>query len=111
MEEAACILGEPILKWLGPSPYPILLGHNVQFDKQFLTQIFNCVGLKLDYSYLTIDTLPISMLLLGKASTNEMFDCLCMEERGQHNALEDAYMTLEAAKTMKRIFEKGLGND
>lgn len=108
MQEAACEIGTLLIKYLGPQPFLYLLGHNVGYDKQFLDQIFASAGLELRYSHLMLDTSTSGLLLLNKYRSNDLFELLGFETRGEHNSLEDAMMTLEAAKLMRMIFNEGL---
>ena len=107
-ETAACTLAELMLTWLGPTPHVWLLAHNREFDIAFMRQLLEPFEIMPSICHVGMDTSPLGLFTLRKYRANDIFDLLDLSERGAHNSLEDAMLTLEAARRIRLIFEKGL---
>jgi DNA polymerase III epsilon subunit-like protein len=108
-EEAVMLIGELILKWFGPENAIKLLGHNVHlFDLAFLRDLFKRYGIALKFGNRHYDTNSGAFMTFGTWNSDDLFEQIGFEARGDHNALDDIKMTVEAARIMKMIFQKAL---
>lgn len=87
---------------------PVLVGHNIAFDKYFIRELFMSNQLNMDdfISHRMIDTMSIlwGLHLAGKipieaCSSSGAFKYFGVTQRKYHDALDDALMTVE-------LFEK-----
>lgn len=108
-EEAAMDLAELLLEYMGPKPFVPFLGHNRDFDVAFTKQLFSTVGFDFNLHHVHMDTSGLGMLMLGIFKSNDLFDFLALPPREKHNSLEDALMTLEAAKRLRSMVNVTLG--
>jgi len=107
-EEAACLIAEFILKWFAPDSNIFLLGHNVQFDVDFIEQLMVPFGLMFGLSPTRIDTGGVGYVMLGYHKSDLLFDAVGLDKRGAHNALEDILLTLETAKRLRMLANTAL---
>jgi DNA polymerase III epsilon subunit-like protein len=105
-EEAACDLMELLLKWMGPDPTIMFLGHNVHYDIQFTKQLFNLFDIPFKEHNVKLDTAGIAFINFGTYKSDHLFEIMGMPKRNKHNALDDALMTLEVAKNLKHIMQE-----
>lgn len=108
-EEAVLEIGNFIFKYFGDRQLQ-LLGHNIaSFDILFLRDLFNRHGISLKISHRCVDTNALGFVAFNSYTSDELFDLLGMDERGAHNALDDAKMSLEAARMIRLVFQKAIG--
>lgn len=109
-EEEACILiGNLIMKYWGPENNIVTLGHNVhRFDLDYMRDMFRRQGIELKFANRHVDTSSIGFCTWNTFNSDDLFDAVGLEERGDHNALEDIENTLHAARVTRLIFNKGL---
>lgn len=107
-EEALADLLELILKYWAPGSKILSAGHNVSFDNDFTMQLFRDHGLddSLKFHHVVVDTSGISFVAIGEYKSDTVFKILGgLEERGEHNALEDARATLAVLRTVRQTFD------
>lgn len=107
-EEAAVELVQFIMQYFGSNPEIIFLGHNANYDIEFTKQLLEPHGLMFNIANIMYDTCGVSFATTGYHRSDDMFHFLGLPERSQHNALEDVIYTIEAAKRIRLIFQKGL---
>ena len=108
-EEAVVKMGEMILKYWGPTVSIRKLGHNVHlFDLQFLRDIFQRHGIELSFGNRHYDTNSGGFMTFGTWTSDDLFEAVGFEARGDHNALDDARMALESARIIKLLFQRCL---
>ena len=129
-EEAAMELLELILKYFGPSSKVMILGHNPEFDNKFTNQLLATIDFELTREILTLkernaalhpdrvyiemhhvvlDTSALGFITLGLSKSDLLFERIGFADRGEHNALIDAEMTLQTCAAMKQLVEAALG--
>ena len=102
-EEAAVILAELIIKYWGPEGRVMFLGHNIDFDIKFTKQLLGDFGIPLNKHHVQLDTSGTGMIALGIFKSDQLFEALGFEKRGEHNALQDVKMTLETCKIFRAL--------
>lgn len=119
-EDAAAALIELILKYFGPDGKVMILGHNVEFDRRFTNQLLNSVEFEfstervnksftqIQVHHVMLDTSSLGFITLGLYKSDLLFESMGYEPRGDHNALDDARMTLGTAKTIRELTKIGL---
>ena len=108
-EEAVEAIGTLIMKYWGPNVSIKTLGHNVvSFDIPFLKRLFRRHGINLRFGARHIDTSSIGFVNWGTFISEDLFQMIGFDVRGDHNALEDALMSLEAARVTTLLFNKCL---
>ncbi len=107
-EEAIERVLTPILEYWGPKGIIVFGAHNAAFDMAFLEeQILKPAGVKLEFHQAKLDTAVLGMILLGNGKSDFVFDLLGgTEQRGDHNALEDARLCLASMRTAKQLFNE-----
>ncbi len=107
--EAVEALGSLIVKHWGPNVSIRLLGHNVAtFDVWFLRRLFRKFGIELKFGSRHIDTSTVGFVNWKTYTSDELFNLIGFKDRGKHNALDDALMSLEAARVTRLLFENCL---
>lgn len=109
-EAAVMLIGGLILKYWGPTVSIKTMGHNVHlFDLPFLTDLFDRQGIELRVGSRHYDSNSAGFATFGTWNSDDLFKLIGFDNRGDHNALEDAYMALEVFRTIrllsKRILE------
>lgn len=93
---------------------PILVGHNVNFDKNFLTRFFinNDMNLEKYISYRMIDTMSLirALIDIGKmpptaASSKGAFDYFNIKVEKLHDALDDTLATVELYQKLTALMK------
>ena len=106
-EEALADLMELILRHWAPGSKILVAGHNVSFDNDFTFQLFRDHGLddSLKFHHVVVDTSGIGFVTIGEYKSDAVFKILGgLDERGSHNALEDARATLAVLRTVRQVF-------
>lgn len=108
--KAAELLARLIIKYFDPQKEVLFLGHNRDFDVAFTKQLLEPHGLMFKISHTHLDTSGIAYTLTGLHRSDDIFDYLKVVDktRDKHNALDDALMTVDAARRLRLIFELGL---
>ncbi len=108
-EEAVVQIGNLIVNHWGPTVSIRTLGHNVHlFDLPFLRDLFERNEVPLSFGNRHYDTNSIGFATFGTFNSDDLFDCVGFEKRGDHNALEDARQALEATRIVRTIFQEAI---
>jgi len=126
-EEAAAALLELLVKYFPAGVKVMVLGHNAEFDISFTDQLLRSVGVAFTVKWAEVEAtadgmvdvvIPVHHVLLDTSSTgfltigifksDTLFTRLGFPPRGDHDALDDARMTLQTAKAIREIFNIGL---
>ncbi len=110
-EEGLALLLQLLLKHFAPGSKILLVGHNAEFDRSFMYQLFKDNGLEnaLNLHHVMVDTSGIGFVLIGEYKSDVVFELLGqIEKRKEHNALDDARACLSSLRTAKNIFTAGL---
>lgn len=107
-EDAAAMIGEFIAEYLDDLNKPIvLLGHNVAtFDKLFLEKLLHGNDLPFKFAHRSLDTFSLSMATVKEYNSDDLFDAFGLDERGYHNALDDADNALQVFRKVNLIWDK-----
>lgn len=110
--EAVEAIGTLIMKHWGPTVRIGTLGHNVAtFDIWFLKRLFRRHGIELSFGSRHVDTSSIGFVNWNTYTSDQLFEAVGFESRGDHNALQDAEQSLAAARITKMLFNKCLDDD
>jgi len=105
-EEAVVAIGSLIAKHFGTDNALCCLGHNVAtFDVWFLKRLFRKFDIELKFGNRHVDTSSIGFVNWGVFTSDQLFEEVGYESRGDHNSLEDARMALEAARRTRVLFQ------
>lgn len=117
-EEAATDLIELIAKYFGTDKV-MFLGHNPEFDRRFTNQLVKNVGfefsvekepgdnIQIPLHHVMLDTSAAGFIAVGLFKSDMLFDKMGFPERGDHNALEDARMTIGTCAIIKQLVQLG----
>jgi oligoribonuclease (3'-5' exoribonuclease) len=107
-EDAVIAIAEFILKHYEPEEYIFFLGHNVKsFDVPFFNKLMNKYDVSFNIAYRTIDSLSVGFTCLDADDSNEIFSYF-YSERKEHNALEDARMSLGVCRNIRKLMQATL---
>jgi DNA polymerase III epsilon subunit-like protein len=107
-EEAAVALAELVMKYWGPDSDVMFLGHNAHFDINFTNQLFVDHGLpKLKLHNVVLDTAGTGFISIGLFKSDQLFEYLGFDKRGNHNSLDDIRMTLQTCQLIRGFTELG----
>jgi oligoribonuclease (3'-5' exoribonuclease) len=85
----------------------VMAGHNVAtFDRYFLHELCTEVGVDLQLGNRHLDTFSNGFVLWGTTDSDEVFDVMGVV-REEHNALEDAELSLSTLRYMRQWFRQG----
>jgi len=102
--EAVALIGNLILKYW-PGVMVRTAGHNVAtFDLWFLKRLMRRQEIDLPYGNRHIDTSTIGFVNYGAYTSDEVFELVGCEQRDTHNALDDAYMSLQVLQASRTLF-------
>ena len=104
-EDACALLMEMLLKYMGPNPKVMVLGFNTSFDIDFTKQLFKDNGCEFTNHHVILDVAGMSFLCFGTYKSDHVFEIFGNLKRGNHNALDDARMTLDVARQYNLIFK------
>lgn len=119
-ENAAVALAELILEYWGPDSKVMLLGHNTEFDRRFTNQLLNSIEIEfsveketffsswIQLHHVVLDTSAVGFVTLGLFKSDALFEKIGFEERGAHNALQDAEQTLETCGAIRELVNLSL---
>ena len=105
-EEAVEEIANFIIKYWGTDVSIRTLGHNVaSFDLWFLKRLMRRHGIELKFGNRHVDTSSIGFVNWRAFTSDQLFEAVGFDERGAHNALDDAMMSLESARRTRMVFE------
>lgn len=110
MCDAVILVGNLILKHWGPDSPISILGHNPQFDLCFLKRLLRTEGLNIKFGGRMIDTNSIGFTVFQTYNSDDLFEIIGLEVRGDHNALEDARSALQVVRTVRKLSDAMLGD-
>lgn len=85
----------------------VMAGHNVAtFDRYFLIELLQELGIELSIGNRHLDTFSNGYVLWGTTDSDEVFDVMGVV-REEHNALEDAELSLNTLRYMRQWFRQG----
>ena len=103
--DAACALAEFMLKYFGPDPSIMLIGHNPKFEVAFMKQLLEPLEIMPNLYDRMIDTSVLGFTAFNNTKSDFIFNKLGFEDRGTHNALEDLFLTVGAVKKFREGFK------
>lgn len=118
-EDAAMKLAELILKYWGPTTPVMFMGHNADFDINFTAQLLDVIEIEfgkeragkhdswIQLHHVILDTSPAGFIAFGLYKSDLLFKHIGFEDRGDHNALEDARQTLSTAAAIRELVRLG----
>ena len=86
-----------------------LVGHNIQFDINFLYNEINLCQLSFDREFDRVDTIRLARVLLpqlGRYPLWRVADALGIQENQKHRAMADVEMTFEVFKRLIRLAQE-----
>ena len=121
-EDAAEQLLGLLVKYFPAGVKVMVLGHNAEFDISFTNQLLRSVGVAFAVKWGEVEgadvVIPVHHVLLDTSSTgfitfgifksDALFQQIGFPPRQDHDALEDARMTLETAKVIRGLCQAGL---
>lgn len=108
--DAAVQIANLILKYWGPVNKVSCLGHNVaSFDIKHLQKMFTRYGIDIAFNSRHCDSHSAGFVTLGSYTSDALFDGMGCDERSDHNALDDAYMSLTACRNIKTLWDDIVG--
>lgn len=109
-EDAAAEIGELIIKYWSTDVTVQLLGHNVAtFDLFFVRNLLHKHGLTFKFASRMYDSHSLGAGTVGAVNSDQLFEALGFEQRADHNSLEDARMSLETFRIIKKLWTKKVG--
>lgn len=109
-EEAVCEITSFLLKHYNPEEYIYFLGHNPRgFDVQFFKKLTNKHDVHFKIGHRTVDSFSVGFTVLGANDSDELFGYF-YKKRKEHNALDDAAMSLGVCRKIK-ILMKSILNE
>lgn len=110
-DEALAALIEFLMKYFAPGTKILIVGHNVEFDKDFTLQLFRDFDLEelISFHHVLVDTSGLSFVLIGEYKSDVVFDLLGgIDKRGLHDPLDDVRAVISVLHNAKQIFQTGL---
>lgn len=113
-EEAAVDLIEFIAKYFAGGKV-MFLGHNPEFDRRFTNQLVKNIDFEfsiekepgerhqIEVHHVMLDTSAAGFITVGLYKSDLLFERMGFPERGAHNALDDARMTLQTCAVLKQL--------
>lgn len=106
-EDAVCEIGSFLMKYFGTEAI-CPLGHNVRFDVEFFYLMMERYDLPFRFTNRMIDTMPFALILQKCYNSDQLFKSVGLEDRAEHNALEDIRMTVESLRRIRAIYNLGV---
>ena len=108
--EAAEKIGGLLYEHFGMETPITLLGTNVgTFDYPFLRNFLTSMSIPFKFSHRFLDTFSLGYGTVKAYTSDELFDILGFKKRGDHNALEDARMSLKSFKLLHSLWQSEIG--
>ncbi len=112
MSEADAVekLGNLIVKYWGFENSIRTLGHNVHlFDMPFLRAMFRRHDISLKFGNRHYCSSALGFGTVGSFNSDDLFETMGFEKRAEHNALDDARMSLESFRIIKTLWKSKVG--
>ncbi len=107
-EDAVMAITEFLLTHVEPDEYLFFLGHNPRnFDVPFFTKLTNKYDVHFKIAHRTIDSFSVGFTALGAQNSDELF-AYFYDHRKEHNALDDARMSLGVCRRIKKVMKAAL---
>lgn len=119
-EDAAIALLELLAKHFDADSKVMFLGHNPEFDRRFTDQLLNVVDfefsvekkrsncVQIQLHHVVLDTSALGFIAFGLFKSDLLFEKMGFEDRGSHNALQDAEQTLMTCQIVNGLVQIGL---
>lgn len=107
-KEAAEDLANLVFAYFGPAPKVMVLGHNVDFDIAFTKQLLVPYDVMFKIHHVKLDTSVCGLIAFGKFKSDELFEMVGLEKRGDHDPLQDVEYTIELAKSIRLLINSAL---
>jgi|694.fasta_scaffold06347_29 oligoribonuclease (3'-5' exoribonuclease) len=107
-EDAVVQIVEFLLKYFGPNPEIMVMGHNVDYDLLFMRQMLVPHNMMFHVHNVKIDTAGVSFVNFVTYKSDHLFEITGVGDRDTHNALADVFMTIAAVKFMRDLVEMAL---
>jgi hypothetical protein len=107
-EDAALALAELIIKYFGIGTKVMFAGHNTWFDIHATKQLLEEFGVMPEIHHVVLDSAPTAFVAINEYKSDVVFDLLGGIVRKQHNALEDALLSLSVLRNINKFFATGL---
>lgn len=109
-EQAVIQIATLILKYWGPMNRINCLGHNIaSFDIPFLKSMFRRHQVDISISSRHCDSNSIGFCTVGSFVSDDFFSTMGCDDRSEHNALEDARMSLESCRRVQLLWKSEIG--
>lgn len=109
-EDAVVEIAEIIVKYWSTDVTIQLLGHNVgTFDVHFVRNLLHKHELMFKFASRMYDSHSLGAGTIGAVNSDQLFEALGFDTREEHNALEDARMSLDAFKIIRKLWIKKVG--
>lgn len=109
-EDAVVEIAELIIKYWSTDVTVQLLGHNVAtFDVFFIRGLLHKHELMFKFASRMYDSHSLGAGTVGAVNSDQLFETLGFEKRANHNSLEDARMSLDAFRIIKKLWTKKVG--
>jgi DNA polymerase III epsilon subunit-like protein len=110
-DEAVAQIANFVIKHWGPEVSIRALGHNVAtFDIWFMKRMCRRHGIELKFGNRNIDTSTVGFVNYEVYTSDQLFELMGYDPRGDHNALEDAHMSLASARMTRQAMQAALGS-
>lgn len=107
--EAVEAIGNLILNHWGPTSPVHILGHNPSFDLAFLKRDLRSEGLEIRFGNKMIDTNSVGFVVYSTHNSDDLFEMVGIEQRKDHNALDDARNALKVIQTTRALSNECFG--
>ena len=105
-EDAVITIAELLLKYWGSDGTISLIGHNVAtFDRWFLQELMQEHGINLKFGNRHIDSHAVAFATFKTYNSDDAFDIVGVDKRGDHNALDDAKASLKVIQTVRQLWD------
>lgn len=108
-EDAVATIGNFIIKHWGPDNSIRTLGHNVAtFDHWFMKRQTRRHGIDFRFGNRHVDTSTIGFVNFEVYTSDQLFSLMGFDDREEHNALDDARMSLASARYARTLMKAAL---
>lgn len=108
-EEAAVDFASMLMEYFDVQKPIMVLGHNREFDIAFTKQLLEQFGIMFKIHHVNLDTSGIGFVTMGLYKSNLLFSALGFDDRGAHNSLEDALITVGVCQRIRMLVNSALG--
>lgn len=107
-EQAAADLGNFIFTYFGNVPKVLILGHNVDFDIEFTKQLLEPYDIMFKIHHVKLDTASAGLIAFNAFKSDSLFKIIGLEDRKNHDPLQDVEYTIELAKSIRLLVNAAL---